>query len=126
MKKILVLFCLVFSIHVFAQTDISFKETKFSFGKIKQSVPVTHVFTFTNKSAKPLVIEVATAECGCTTPVYSKEPIAKGKSSTIKVTFNAANPGTFKKNVNVKFANITPPTVLTIDGEVEVAKAKTK
>lgn len=126
MKKILVLFCLVLSIHVFAQTDISFKETKFSFGKIKQSVPVTHVFTFTNKSAKPLVIEVATAECGCTTPVYSKEPIAKGKSSTIKVTFNAANPGTFKKNVNVKFANITPPTVLTIDGEVEVAKAKTK
>ena len=126
MKNILVLFCLVLSIPVFAQTDISFKETKFSFGKIKQSVPVTHVFTFTNKSAKPLVIEVATAECGCTTPVYSKEPIAKGKSSTIKVTFNAANPGTFKKNVNVKFANITPPTVLTIDGEVEVAKTKTK
>lgn len=126
MKKIVLLFCLVISIGAFAQTEIAFKETKHSFGKIKQNVPATYVFNFSNTTAKPVVIEVATAECGCTTPEYSKEPIGKGKSSTIKVTFNAANPGTFTKKVTVKFANILPPTVLTIDGEVEVAKAKTK
>jgi hypothetical protein len=59
-------------------------------------------------AAKPAVIEFANAECGCTTPEYSKNPIMKGKTSTIKVTYNAANPGgTFKKNVNVKFAQRT-------------------
>ncbi len=126
MKKILVLICLFISAATFAQTGVTFKETKHSFGKIKQNIPATYIFNFTNTSSKPVVIEVATAECGCTTPVYSQAAVAKGKSSTIKVTYNAANPGTFSKHVTVKFANINPPTVLTIEGEVEVAKAKTK
>lgn len=128
MKKILVLFCLMVSMGVFAQkTNVVFKTTKHSFGKIKQHVPATYVFSFTNTSAKPLVIEFANAECGCTTPVYDKAPIAKGKSSNIKVTYNAENPGTFRKNVNIKFVNTQLPVVLTIDGEVVVAaKGKTK
>jgi hypothetical protein len=127
MKKIIVLFCLVLSMGAFAQSnDIAFKTTTHSFGKIKQNVPASYLFTFTNKSAKPVVIEFANAECGCTTPEYSKAPIPKGKSSTIKVTYNAANPGAFKKNVNVKFTHANLPVVLTIDGEVEVAKAKAK
>jgi hypothetical protein len=129
MKRILILFFLVISTGVFAQkNDIVFKTTKHSFGKIKQNVPATYTFSFTNTSAKPIVIEFANADCGCTTPVYDKAPIPKGKSSNIKVTYNAANPGAFKKNVNVKFANTQLPVTLTIDGEVVVpaAKAKTK
>jgi hypothetical protein len=111
---------------LFAQSDVVFNETTHSFGKIKQHVPATYTFTFTNKSSRPVVIEFATAECGCTTPEYSKEAILKGKSSDIKVTYNAENAGTFKKNVNVKFVNVAQPVVLTIDGEVEVAKPKSK
>jgi hypothetical protein len=128
MKRILVVLCLFMTVAVFAQSpaDIAFKTTKHSFGKIKQNVPATYLFTFTNNSSKPAVIEFANAECGCTTPEYSKNPIMKGKTSTIKVTYNAANPGVFKKNVNVKFANAQLPIVLTIDGEVAVAPAKTK
>lgn len=124
MKSLALLFCAaLFCGAVFAQSPdgISFKETTHSFGKIKQNVPATYVFTFTNTASKPAVIEFAQAECGCTTPVYSKDPILKGKKSTIKVTYNAASPGTFKKNVNVKFANAQAPVVLTISGEV-VAK----
>lgn len=127
MKKLFVLFCLVFSLGVFAQkTDITFNKTKHSFGKIKHNIPATYTFTFTNTSAKPVVIEFANAECGCTTPVYSNAPILKGKSSTIKVTYNAANLGAFKKNVNIKFAHATQPVVLTIDGEVTAANTKAK
>jgi len=126
MKKIIVLFCLVLSISAFAQ-DVTFKDTKHNFGKIKQNVPATYVFTYTNTSAKPLVIETATAGCGCTKPEFSLEPLAKGKSNTIKVTYNAASLGTFTKQVTVKFANLNPPTVLTIEGEVlDPAKPKTK
>ncbi len=127
MKKLLVLFSLFLSVSVFAQNkDIAFNTINHNFGKIKQNVPATYTFTYTNNSAKPVVIEVATAECGCTTPVYKQEAIAKGKSSTIKVTYNAANPGAFSKKVTVKFANIAEPYILTIGGDVLPAKTTAK
>ncbi len=128
MKKIYLFLCLIIgtALTVNAQGDITFKETTHSFGKIKQNIPATYVFTFTNNGAKPAVIEFANAECGCTTPVYSKDPILKGKSSSIKVTYNAVNMGIFKKNVNVKFVNTGLPVTLTIDGEVVTAPAKGK
>jgi hypothetical protein len=120
MKRILLLLSFFVTASSYAQSvpDINFKTTTHSFGKIKQNVPVTYIFSFTNNGTKPAVIEFANAECGCTTPEYSKDPILKGKTSTIKVTYNAANPGTFKKNVNVKFVSTQLPIVLTIDGEV--------
>lgn len=96
----------------------SFDKLKHSFGKIKQGTPQSITFTLKNTGSKPLIIEQATAQCGCTTPEYSKAPILKGKSSPIKVTYNAANPGPFTKTVTVKFLNIPEPTVLTIEGEV--------
>lgn len=125
MKRILFLAFLACSVAVSAQTspDIVFKTKTHQFGKIKQKVPVTYVFTFTNNGAKPALVEFANADCGCTTPVYSKEPITKGKSGTVKVTYNAEALGTFKKNVNVKFMNEQQPVVLTIEGEV-LAPAK--
>lgn len=122
MKKLLFLSFLLISIAGFSQTaPLEFKVTKHSFGKIKQNVPVTTEFTFTNTSAKPVIIETATAECGCTTPDYPKEPIMKGKTGVIKVTYNAAAMGQFTKKVNVKIASVPQPVVLTIDGEVITA-----
>lgn len=120
MSKFLLLIGFFAFTAVGAQTkpDISFAGTTHSFGKIKQNVPVTYVFRFTNNMSKPAVIEFVNADCGCTTPEYSKDPILKGKSSTIKVTYNAATMGTFKKNVNIKFVHAQLPFVLTIDGEV--------
>ena len=104
----------------------SFDKVKHSFGKIKQGTPQSISFTLKNTSSKPLIIEQATAQCGCTTPEYSKAPILKGKSTPIKVTYNAANAGPFTKTVTVKFLNITEPTVLTIEGEVLKGAEPTK
>lgn len=101
-----------------APSVASFDKLKHSFGKIKQGTPQSITFTLKNTSSKPLIIEQATAQCGCTTPEYSKAPILKGKSSPIKVTYNAANAGPFTKTVTVKFLNVPEPTVLTIEGEV--------
>lgn len=127
MKKVLTLICILSCVAIFGQNDVKFNESVYKFGKIKHNIPATHVFTFTNTSSKPVVIEFANAECGCTTPEYSKDPILKGKSSTIKVTYNAANLGAFKKNVNVKFAHAQQPIVLTIEGDVvDLKDNKTK
>lgn len=112
---------------VFGQAkSLEFKETTHSFGKIKQHTPVTYVFSFKNVAEKPLVIESATAECGCTTPEYPKGVIAKGAANTLKVTYNAEAMGSFTKRVTVKMANVADPIVLTIDGEVIEAKASAK
>ena len=113
---------------LFAQSKapLEFKETKHSFGKIKQNVPATYVFTFKNTSATPVVIESAVAGCGCTTPDYPKGAIAKGASNSIKVTYNAAAMGAFTKQVTVRVAKVADPIVLTIDGEVVGADAAAK
>ncbi len=129
MKKTLFLMvALLAAATIFAQSKapIDFKEVKHSFGKIKQNVPATFVFTFKNTSATPVVIENAFADCGCTTPDYPKGVIPKGASNTIKVTYNAASTGSFTKRVTVRVAKVTDPIVLTIDGEVVGATAAVK
>ncbi len=124
MKVLLSCLTVLLFLTVNAQTDsiAKFKTTKYSFGKIKQHIPATTEFGFTNTGAKPLIIETAVAECGCTTPEYPKTPLVKDKSAVIKVTYNAENLGKFTKRVTVKFANIKDPVILTIEGEVEAAK----
>jgi hypothetical protein len=97
---------------------IKFNAEKYDFGKIKQGVPVTTFFTVTNTSDKPVVIESATASCGCTTPEYSREPIPAGATSKIKVGYNAASIGRFDKPVTVKLAGIPDSKVVMITGEV--------
>lgn len=122
MKSLFLSVFLFSGISVFAQKDIKFNKTTHQFGKIKKGVPATFVFTYTNESAKPVVIEFANAECGCTKPVYNQAPTVKGKTSTIKVTYNAESVGVFKKRVDVKFAHSNQPYILTIEGEVVETK----
>jgi opacity protein-like surface antigen len=126
MKNLLLIAFLFAAFASFAQSPAKFKEVKHSFGKIKQNKAVSYVFTFTNQSGKPLVIESAVAGCGCTTPEYPKTPILKGKNGTVKVTYNAAAAGVFTKDVTVKFVDVQEPIVLKIDGEVLPATAADK
>jgi hypothetical protein len=93
------------------------KEKSFDFGKIPQGRPVTHVFELVNKSNSPIVLENVLASCGCTTPEWSKEPIAPGASTGIKVGFNAAAEGMFNRNVTVQIAGGQVQTI-TITGTV--------
>ncbi len=122
MKQVLMALAILFGLNCIGQTSVKFATITHNFGKIVQNKPVTYQFSFTNTGNKPLVIETATAGCGCTTPEYTKLPIAKGKSEKIKVTYNAATMGSFIKDVTVKFANVVEPTVLKINGEVIAPK----
>lgn len=123
MKKILLIataFIVGFSATAQQKADevIKVKAEKFDFGKIKQNEPVTTYFEFTNTSDKPIVIETATASCGCTTPEYAKEPIAPKATTKIKVGYNAAAMGTFTKDITIKLAGIQDTKILKITGEV--------
>lgn len=83
---------------------IRFTEQTYDFGNIKEKGgPVSHEFEFVNVGNGNLVILDATAECGCTRPEYPKNPIAPGKKSKVKVTYNPlGRPGAFSKDVTVK------------------------
>ena len=123
MKKILLLaalFTTAFTVSAQQKADevIKVDNQKHDFGKIKQGTPVTTFFTITNTSDKPIFIENATAGCGCTTPEYSKEPIAPNSTSKVKVGYNAAAMGHFDKTVSIKIAGYTEPKVINITGEV--------
>jgi len=109
-----------------AYDQVKFTELKHDFGKIKQSVPVTYDFAFQNVGSTPVVIESATASCGCTTPTWPKTPVAKNKTDKISAGFNAATPGTFTKTITVKVAGYDLPVELNIVGEVLSAEEYAK
>lgn len=79
------------------------KEPSYDFGKIQQSQPVTHEFEVTNTSGDTVRIQNVQASCGCTTPVWKKEPIAPGASTSINVGYNAASEGPFEKLVTIYY-----------------------
>ena len=93
------------------------KETSYSFGKIPQGRPVMHVFTIQNIGTEPLLLENVQASCGCTTPEWSREPIAPGATATIKVGYNAYAEGHFNKTVTILYNN-GQTKALIISGEV--------
>lgn len=87
----------------YADSSIALEEKSHDFGLIQEDKgPVSHQFTFTNNGDSPLVILDAKAECGCTRPTIPLQPIAPGKSASIKVTYlPAGRPGEFIKSVKV-------------------------
>jgi len=90
MKKI-VLFAsaLVFGLVAMAQTKsddiVKFNTEKHDFGKIKQGTPVIYFFEIKNTSDKPIVVENASASCGCTVPEKPEKPINPGATGKLKV-----------------------------------------
>lgn len=115
MKKIISLFSVLAVAFVLnAQTSVSpqvsatpdllgLKEAAFDFGTIPQGKPVYHFFEVTNNGKDPMVISNVQTSCGCTTPEWSKEPIAPGATTKIRVGYNAAAEGHFEKYITVMY-----------------------
>lgn len=59
------------------------------FGDITQGDVVERVFKFTNTGNQPLIITNIQTSCGCTTPVWPRDPIMPGGKGEIKVGFNS-------------------------------------
>ena len=125
MKKLLlfaIAMVMAFTVSAQEQQIIEIAEKTHDFGTIKEEDGrVTHVFTFKNVTDGPLTIKNVRASCGCTTPAWSREPIAPGAEAQITVTYNASGrPGAFHKSVTVTLSNGTEDftQVLFIKGKV--------
>lgn len=100
--------------------NMIFTNEAHDFGTIAEGPAADYEFEFKNTGKEPLIIETVHASCGCTTPSYSKEPIAPGKSGKIKASYNTVGrPGAFTKSITV--TSNAGTKVLTIKGSVEKA-----
>jgi hypothetical protein len=92
----------------------------FDFGDIKEADgPATHVFKIKNDGEIALVVTKVVASCGCTTPSWTKEPIAPGKTGEVKVTYDPTKrPGPFTKAISVYSNGKEGSYILTIKGKV--------
>lgn len=102
------------------QADFKFETVEHNFGSIAQGESVTYEFKFTNTGSEPLIVSKAEGSCGCTVPIWPKEPVMKGQQATIKVTFNSAGKmGVQDKTVTLTSNGKTNPIVLHMKGTVE-------
>ncbi|XZF16665.1 DUF1573 domain-containing protein [Chitinophagaceae bacterium MMS25-I14] len=105
-----------------------FKEETFDFKNIPQGPVAEHVFKFKNIGKKPLIVQTATASCGCTRPEVSSAPVKPGKSGEITVRYNTkGRPGAFTKDVFIisNAANGQPQYTIHIKGAVSATPLKT-
>lgn len=102
--------------------QFEFSESSFDFGTINEGDIVDHVFTFTNTGDAPLIITDAAATCGCTVPVWPREPIPVGGTGEIKVQFNSrSKPGVNNKTVTITANTYPKLSRLTIKANVNKA-----
>ncbi len=124
MKKIILLSLLISCFFVAgAQTQVvtedmlQIKEIEHDFGKIPQGKPVYYTFDIVNTGKTELKLDNVQASCGCTTPEWSKDPIAPGATAKIKVGYNAAAENYFEKFITITY-NATQSKQLKIKGTV--------
>ena len=100
---------------------ISFEEKAHNFGDQipKGSQDVECEFVFTNTGNEPLILSNVRANCGCTTPNWSREPVLPGKTGFIKVKYTTTHRASkFRKQVTVSSNATNGAQILTIEGTI--------
>jgi len=124
MKKCLFVIHIIFFANtvLFGQLaePLFFKEKIHDFGEVLgQQGNADYEFVFTNNSGRPVRIISVQASCGCTTPAWTKEAVAPGKTGFIKASFDPkGRPGYFNKSLTVTTDLSGNPVVLQIKGTV--------
>ncbi len=128
MKKLfLTLFVAIFAFAAQAQeapdapaegAKITFDNNVINYGKVEKGANGTRIFKFKNEGTEPLVLSSVRASCGCTTPKWTREPIAPGAEGEIQVKYDTNRMGNFHKTVTVQSNATNQTVVLTIKGQV--------
>ena len=135
MKKLFALLVLFLSLaSVSAQNkgsqkkpDIYFTESTFDFGQIENNTLAKHDFVFFNSGTAPLLLKDVKASCGCTVPLWPRQPIKPGEIAKISVTFDPKDETgkifnkTIKVTTNIKDGDHDKMVVIYIKGKVTAA-----
>ncbi|MCT4601310.1 MAG: DUF1573 domain-containing protein [Marinifilum sp.] len=99
---------------------MKFASKTHDFGTFKEELgKQVYSFEFMNEGKQPIIINQVRSSCGCTSPSWTKKPVAPGQKGFIKATFDPKNrPGIFNKSITIT-ANTNPAiTILRIKGKV--------
>ena len=106
-------------------TTVRLIDSAYDFGKVTEGEKVEYYFRFVNMGKKLLVIEKASASCGCTIAEKPEAPVFPGDTSYIKVVFNSfGHSGHNEKRITVLSNAIPAFPILLLTGQV-TAKALT-
>lgn len=104
---------------VSGQANLLLGEDTFEFGVVPEGTVVEHTYVFTNSGDQPLILNQVSASCGCTTPEFSRTPIAPGAEGNVKVVFDSnGQVGKQHKIITVANNGATPVVLLHLRGEV--------
>ncbi len=132
MKNILTLLLLSFtSAFVLAQAEIqketteqdggpimTFESMNVDYGTIEQHSEPLRVLKFTNTGDEPLVIKNCKGSCGCTVPIWPKEPIMPGEESEIEIRYATNRLGKINKTVRITTNEGDTPHIVKVLGDV--------
>lgn len=89
-------------------TTVQLIDTVYNFGTITEGESVTYSFKFKNTGTKPLVINSASASCGCTVPEKPEKPIMPGEIGFMKVVFNSRGKSGHQEKAIIVSSNAKP------------------
>ena len=82
---------------------------------------INKVFSFKNTGKEPLILTSVRASCGCTTPNWTREPVAPGDEGQIKVHYDTNRMNNFTKTITVQSNAGNGAVTLMIKGKVVTA-----
>lgn len=101
--------------------EIVADKTTHDFGTVSEDGGnVSTTFILTNQTDSAIVITNVSASCGCTTPSWTKTPIAPGKTGEVTATYKPKDrPGPFHKSITITTTGTPEKLTLFIKGTVE-------
>lgn len=99
---------------------MEFESLTVDYGVIDQHSEPLRILKFSNKGDEPLVITNAKGSCGCTVPLWPKEPIMPGETSEIEIRYATNRVGPFTKTVKFSTNEVAnaPQHVIKVTGKV--------
>lgn len=94
-------------------------DTTHDFGDIPRDRDAIHEFRYRNDTGRPLTIDNVRMGCGCTGSDWTERPIQPDSIGVLRVTYDAANTGYFRKYVKVYFSGERRAQKLWLEGFVE-------
>ena len=99
--------------------EISFEQEVMDYGTLPQGADGNRTFVFRNTGKEPLILTNVKASCGCTTPKWTRNPVAPGEKGEIVVHYDTNRMGQFHKTITVQSNGKTSTKTLTIKGKIE-------
>jgi len=99
--------------------EILFDHLSYDFGEITQGEQRSYIFYFKNVGKSNLIIYNVDTSCGCTSSMFSKDPVLPKKEGEIAITFDSKGKSGKISNHVVVSANTYPAQiVLTLHANV--------